>query len=171
MSAIITVLCVSHSLSIRWVNRANMRLGGDRNGQMTQTNQRGAFVPHNVMLSNKKGNEEDLRRLAIFCLALGRVSIHCLEGTVAFVWIVLFCFLFWSTFLFHCSFVYETIFFLTNELPFLFSSLVPLVVEGRRKGWAAFVVLYCLSQLTQWAWFVHGMNKNIIFVSNFFSGC
>lgn len=35
-------------------------------------------MPHNV--SNKKGNEGDLHRLAIFCLELGRVSVYCLEG-------------------------------------------------------------------------------------------
>lgn len=73
-------------------------------------------MPHNVMLSNKKGNEGDLHGLAIFCLAPGRVSVYCLEGGEQLLLYQLFCFVLCSPFLFHCSFVYETILFLTNEL-------------------------------------------------------
>lgn len=49
-------------------------------------------MPHNVMLSNKKGDEGDLRMLAIFCVGTGRVSVYCLEGGEQLPLYQLFCF-------------------------------------------------------------------------------
>lgn len=91
-------------------------------------------MPHNVILSNKKGDEGDLRTLAIFCVGTGRVSVYCLEGGEQLPLYQLFCFVLCSSFLFHCPFVYENIFILTDKFyPFFFSSLVPLVVESAQK--------------------------------------
>lgn len=95
-------------------------------------------MPHYAMLSNEKGDEGDLRRLIIFCLGTGRVSVYFLEGGEQLPLYQLFSFVLCSPFLFHCSFVYETIFVLTHDFYlFFFLPLFHLVVEGGQKERAA----------------------------------